>query len=186
MCDKRKVKCAECPNRALLPLDDEVLRDHLSGSKTVGIYPLLPDETCWFLAVDFDKTAWQDDAAAFLVAAEAMGIPAALERSRSGQGGHVWIFFDQALSAFQARRLGSSILARAMERRHQMGLDSYDRFFPNQDTLPKGRSLRRVQETYAALAADHDRNEQIVLAVRRGRPARDTPALGSRRGEGAP
>lgn len=124
--------------RKLLPLTDEVVREHLEGKQTVGVYPLLLDETCWFLAVDFDKKSWQDDATAFLEACQDLGVSAALERSRSGNGGHVWIFFQTVLPASIARRLGSLILTRAMDRRHQLGMDSYDRFFPNQDTMPKG------------------------------------------------
>lgn len=124
--------------RQLLPLTDSVLRGHLMGKHTVGIYPLLVDETCRLLAVDFDKTTWQADAAAFLATCRKLGISATLERSRSGNGGHVWIFFERPLAAAMARKLGCAILTRAMERRHQIGLDSYDRFFPNQDTLPKG------------------------------------------------
>jgi len=124
--------------RKCLPLTDEVIRAHLTGEITVGVYPLLLDETCWFLAADFDKQTWQEDAMAFLVSCREWDIPAALERSRSGKGGHIWIFFDRAISAAQARRLGCALLTRTMERRHQIGLDSYDRFFPNQDTMPKG------------------------------------------------
>jgi superfamily II DNA or RNA helicase len=119
-------------------LTDTVVESHLLGKETVGIYALLPDETCWFLAVDFDKKSWKDDARAFLETCEEMNVPAALERSRSGNGGHVWVFFDRALAATTARKLGCAILTRTMERRHQLGLDSYDRFFPNQDTMPKG------------------------------------------------
>jgi len=124
--------------RKLLPLSDDAIRKHLAGEITAGIYPLLPDETCWFLAVDFDKKTWQLDAAAFLATCQEVGIPAALERSRSGRGGHVWVFFENGIPAATARKLGCSILTRTMERRHQVGLDSYDRLFPNQDTLPKG------------------------------------------------
>jgi hypothetical protein len=121
-----------------LPLTDEVLYDHLIGRQTIGVYPLLRDDTCWFLAADFDKEHWQEDVTAYLTACDALGVPAGLERSRSGMGGHVWIFFDAPASAAQARRLGCALLTRAMEHRHQIGLDSYDRLFPNQDTLPKG------------------------------------------------
>ncbi|MGA3127531.1 MAG: DEAD/DEAH box helicase family protein [Candidatus Korobacteraceae bacterium] len=124
--------------RKFRPLTDDVVRGHLVGDHTVGIYPLLQDETCWFLAVDFDKKTWQKDAAAFLEVCRRLNVPAALERSRSGNGGHVWIFFDRALCATAARKLGCAILTRTMESRHQVGLDSYDRFFPNQDTMPKG------------------------------------------------
>jgi hypothetical protein len=124
--------------RKLWPLTDQAVEDHLRGRQTVGIYPLLPGETCWFLAVDFDKKTWQEDALAFLGTCQELDVPAALERSRSGNGGHVWIFFDRAIPAFTARKLGCLILTRTMERRHQVGLDSYDRFFPNEDTMPKG------------------------------------------------
>ncbi len=125
-------------NRELLPLTDAVIRDHLRGRLTAGIYPLLKNETCWFLAADFDKADWPDDAAAFLQTCSQAGIPAYLERSRSGRGAHVWIFFEQAIPASLARKLGAAMLTRTMERRHQIGLDSYDRFFPNQDTMPQG------------------------------------------------
>ncbi len=120
------------------PLTDQVVRDHLTGKLTAGIYPLLTDETCWFLAVDFDKATWQDDVQAFLRTCVDWNVPAVLERSRSGRGGHIWIFFGAPLPASLARKFGAAILTRTMERRHQLGLDSYDRFFPSQDTMPKG------------------------------------------------
>jgi hypothetical protein len=104
--------------------------------------PQLVDETCWFLAVDFDKKSWKEDVAAFLETCREVGVPAVLERSRFGNGCHVWIFFERAISAATARKLGSLILTRTMDRRHQLGMDSYDRFFPNQDTMPKGGSTR--------------------------------------------
>jgi hypothetical protein len=137
-CSKPMVKCADCENRELKPVTDEVIRGHLLGKHTVGVYPLLPNETCWFLAVDFDKKSWQEDVAIFLKTCGEMGIPTALERSRSGKGGHVWVFFDRPVPASLARKFGCAILTRSMERRHQIGLDSYDRFFPSQDTMPKG------------------------------------------------
>ena len=124
--------------RKFLPVTDTVIENHLLGKDTVGVYPLLSDETCWFLAADFDKKTWEYDAQAFLETCLELSVPAALERSRSGKGGHVWIFFAHALPAITARKLGCVILTRTMERRHQLGLDSYDRFFPNQDTMPKG------------------------------------------------
>src|SRR5467141_1102857 len=133
--DRKKV---DRQTRKFRPLTDEVVRGHLVGDHTIGIYPLLQDETCWFLAVDFDKKTWQKDAIAFLAVCRELSVPAALERSRSGNGGHVWIFFDRSIPATTARKLGCVILTRAMESRHQLGLDSYDRFFPNQDTMPKG------------------------------------------------
>src|SRR5579863_2290873 len=124
--------------RTLYPVTDEVIRQHLTGKKAIGIYPLLVDETCWLLAADFDKKTWQEDALAFLATCRSARIPAYLERSRSGNGGHVWIFFEFPIPAVLSRKMGCALLTRTMERRHQLGLDSYDRFFPNQDTLPKG------------------------------------------------
>lgn len=119
-------------------LDDEAIRGHLLGKQTVGLYPLLPDDTCWFVAVDFDKKNWEADACAYLNTCADFAVTASLERSRSGQGGHIWIFFAEPVQAALARRLASCILTRTMERRYALGLDSYDRLFPNQDTMPKG------------------------------------------------
>jgi len=144
ICAKPRIKCAECPHRRFLPVTDEVIRWHLSGNDgdgqpcVAGVYPLLQDETCFFLAVDFDKLGWREDAAAFLEACRRLSLPAALERSRSGRGAHVWLFFEEAIPAALARRLGSHVLTETMEGRPDVGLDSYDRLFPNQDTMPHG------------------------------------------------
>jgi len=124
--------------RMLQPLTDSAIRNHLTGKQTVGIYPLLPDETCWFLAVDFDKTSWMADAAAFASTCQRFQVPATVERSRSGNGAHIWLFFDRPVLAANARQLGCALLTRTMENRHEIGLDSYDRLFPSQDTMPKG------------------------------------------------
>ncbi|MGC2657905.1 MAG: DEAD/DEAH box helicase family protein [Bryobacteraceae bacterium] len=124
--------------RQLLALTDKAVHDHLSGNVTIGIYPLLPDETCWFLAVDFDQRTWAEDACAFLHSCREWGVPAALERSRSGDGAHIWIFFDSPIGAVMARKLGAALLTRTMASRHEVGLRSYDRLFPNQDTMPRG------------------------------------------------
>jgi superfamily II DNA or RNA helicase len=124
--------------RILQPLTDEVIKNHLTGKQTIGIYPLLLDETCWFLAVDFDKKSWMADAAAFVATCRQFQVPATVERSRSGNGAHVWMFFDRPVSAVDARRLGCALLTRTMEKRHEIGLDSYDRLFPSQDTMPRG------------------------------------------------
>jgi superfamily II DNA or RNA helicase len=133
--DRKRI---ERETRRFFPITDAVIENHLLGKETIGVYPLLPDETCWFLAADFDKKTWEYDSLAFLESCQELGVPAYRERSRSGKGGHIWIFFDRALPAITARKLGCAILTRTMERRHQVGLDSYDRFFPNQDTMPKG------------------------------------------------
>jgi superfamily II DNA or RNA helicase/very-short-patch-repair endonuclease len=144
ICEKPRIKCSECQHRRFLPLTDEVIRWHLSGKDNegkdfvLGVYPMLEDETCFFLAADFDKSTWQEDAKAFLETCKRMNLPASLERSRSGRGGHVWIFFSEPVPAALARKLGSHILTETMDRRPDIGLDSYDRFFPNQDTLPQG------------------------------------------------
>lgn len=138
LCGKPKTKCAECTNRALLPITDEVIRDHLTGRHTIGVYPLLPNETCRFLALDFDKAEWRRDVSAFIDVCAQLGVPAYVEVSRSGNGAHVWVFFAQAVPAVHARRLGTALLTQTMARRHEVGLDSYDRLFPGQDTLPMG------------------------------------------------
>jgi len=147
ICKKPKVKCNDCENREFLPLTDDVIRNHLLGEDpknrykddfTIGVYPLLLDETCWFIAVDFDKTTWMEDASAFQNVCKTFNIPASLERSRSGNGGHVWILFSEPVPASLARKMASFIMTETMESRPEIGLNSYDRFFPNQDTLPKG------------------------------------------------
>ncbi|MFA5778800.1 MAG: DEAD/DEAH box helicase family protein [Elusimicrobiota bacterium] len=137
-CNKPEVGCSACTNRKHIPLTDSVIYNHLTGKQTIGMYPLLPDETCWFLAVDFDKSSWQADAVVYLSICTELDIPALLERSRSGNGCHVWIFFEENIPAALARKLGTIILTKALEKRYQIGFNSYDRFFPNQDTLPKG------------------------------------------------
>ncbi|PSR19942.1 MAG: hypothetical protein C7B45_17435 [Sulfobacillus acidophilus] len=122
----------------LLPLTDAVIYDHLKGHQTVGLYPLLPTEETWFLAIDFDKADWHQDALAYLNTCRKWGVPAALERSRSGNGAHVWTFFEVPVSARLARRLGTRILTEASHNMGRPRLESYDRFFPNQDTMPAG------------------------------------------------
>lgn len=144
VCQKPKIKCLDCKHRQFVPISDEVIFWHLQGFDNkgnefvMGIYPMLLDETCYFLVVDFDKSSWEKDAVAFLRTCYQMNLPAVLERSRSGKGAHVWIFFEEATTASLARKLGSYILTETMESNPELGLDSYDRFFPNQDTLPRG------------------------------------------------
>ena len=147
ICQKPKIKCGDCENRDFIPLSDDVIRNHLLGIDpadryrrefVIGVYPMLVDETCWFLAVDFDKESWKEDSRAFLKTCETFKLPAALERSRSGNGGHIWIFFSEPIPAKLARQLGAFMLTQAMEFRPELGFDSYDRFFPSQDTLPRG------------------------------------------------
>jgi superfamily II DNA or RNA helicase len=138
VCDKRNIKCGECPNQAFVPVTEQTIRDHLQGRHVAGVYPMLPDETCWFLAVDFDKAQWQDDVAAFVETCRDKGAPCAVERSRSGNGAHVWFFFTAPVPACNARNMGCYLLTETMSRRHALPMTSYDRFFPNQDTMPSG------------------------------------------------
>jgi len=122
--------------KTYMPLSEEAVERHLLGRESIGVYPLLADDTCWFLACDLDGKTWQLDALALLKACEAYGVPAALERSRSGAGGHVWVFFAAPVTASAARRLGALLLREAMMRRGELDLASYDRLFPSQDFLP--------------------------------------------------
>jgi superfamily II DNA or RNA helicase len=147
ICQKPKIACQDCNSRAFVPVNDEIIRNHLKGIDpgdrsgkdfTIGVYPILTNETCWFLAVDFDKSTWAEDANAFLNTCVSYQVPAALERSRSGNGGHVWIFFEAPIPALRARKLGTFLLTSTMNHRPEIGMDSYDRLFPSQDTLPKG------------------------------------------------
>ena len=144
VCEKPRIKCSDCPNRRFLPITDEVTAWHLSGRDVqgldfvMGVYAMMQDESCFFLAVDFDREDWRRDAGAFLDSCRRLEVPAALERSRSGNGGHVWLFFEEAIPATLARKLGSHLLTETLEHRPEIGLNSYDRLFPNQDTLPRG------------------------------------------------
>ena len=138
VCEKPRIKCGECSNRMLIPLSDSVIFDHLAGKRTIGVYPLLEDDTCYFLAIDFDEAEWKDDARAFVQSCVELGVPVALEISRSGKGAHGWVFFAGRVSARDARRLGTAIISHTCSRTRQLRLASYDRLFPNQDTMPKG------------------------------------------------
>ena len=147
VCDKKTYKCAECPNRDFAPLTSQDVYRHLEGKDenccdVVGLYAIMPDNNCSFLCTDFDdkscKHGYKDDVLAFVGVCRDWQIPYAIERSRSGNGSHVWIFFEEPLPAFKARRLGNAILTEAMNRDGRMSFNSYDRFFPNQDRMPEG------------------------------------------------
>ncbi|MFT3914868.1 MAG: hypothetical protein QM704_12375 [Anaeromyxobacteraceae bacterium] len=137
-CEKPRVKCGECPVKAFVPVTDRVLVDHLQGLIVAGVYPLVEGDRCHFVAVDFDGPGWQGDVAAFAEAARAAGLPVAVERSRSGNGAHAWFFFAGQVPAVAARQMASYLLTEAMSRRSEIGMKSYDRLFPNQDTVPRG------------------------------------------------
>ncbi len=143
LCDKRKYKCSVCPNRKLSPIKDSDIYKHLEGKDyygrdVIGIYPMLIDEACYFLCVDFDDKEYEKDALAFCEICDELKVSAYIERSRSGCGAHVWIFFAAPVPAAMARRLGSLILTKAMKHRSELSFSSYDRLFPNQDTMPNG------------------------------------------------
>ena len=149
VCGKPQVKCGDCPNKAFIPVTEEVIECHLRGEDRVrpngrggdfvaGVYPLFFDDTSSFLAVDFDDESWASDARAFIATCREFGVPVALERSRSGNGGHVWLFFSEPVAAADARRLGTLLLTQAMNRRPEIGFASYDRLFPSQDSMPSG------------------------------------------------
>ena len=133
-------KCGDCANQAFIPVDDQVVTDHLKGRHVIGCYPLLEDETCWFLAVDFDKNSWKEDVTAFAETSRSLSVPVAIERSRSGDGAHAWFFFTAPVSANIARRMGCYLITETMARRHELSMKSYDRLFPNQDTMPREAS----------------------------------------------
>lgn len=138
LCRKPAVKCSECPNQQFLSFDESAIRQHLEGRQVIGVYPMLKNESCHFIAIDFDREHWMDDVRAVMATCRDEGIPAVVERSRSGNGGHVWVFFSEEIPAVLARKLGSSLITKTMARRYQIDMKSYDRLFPNQDTMPKG------------------------------------------------
>ena len=138
ICHKPRVKCQDCNHREFTQLNDQIIYRHLAGQQVVGLYPLLHDNTCYFLAVDFDKGNWQDEVKAMSQVCKDYGVPHAIEVSRSGNGAHLWIFFTDKVPAREARLLGFSLLDKAMEVHPALSFDSYDRLFPNQDMLPEG------------------------------------------------
>lgn len=138
ICRKPQVKCTECPHQRFPSLDQRAVESHLRGERTLGVYAIDEDDTCRFLAADFDGDGWCDDVLAYREAAERVGITVAMERSRSGDGAHGWIFFAEPVPASLARKLGTILVAKASALRPTLGLGAYDRLFPNQDTLPVG------------------------------------------------
>jgi hypothetical protein len=144
LCEKPRVKCSACPNQAFIAATGQVVAHHLRGQGpggaafVAGVYPVLSDDSCWFLAADFDEAEWPRDVKAFAQACSAWDVPVAIERSRSGNGAHAWIFFDEPTPASLARRLGSALITETLDRAPDVGFASYDRLFPSQDTVPRG------------------------------------------------
>ena len=138
LCHKPKVRCGSCTNQAFVSFGDRELLAHLQGRAVVGIYPLLPDDTCRLLAIDLDGASWRADARAIRATCRSLDLEPTIERSRSGNGAHVWLFFTHSVAATDARQLGFYILTETMARGASLGVASYDRLFPSQDVLPKG------------------------------------------------
>lgn len=138
VCHKPKIKCSDCGQKAFRRLDEKVVSEHLTGKMTIGTYTIRNDDSCKFLATDFDDENWEQDILLFKKEAENLGIDVVVERSRSGNGGHAWIFFSEFIPASLARQLGSIIMTKAIMKSPRFNLSSYDRFFPNQDYMPKG------------------------------------------------
>lgn len=165
LCDKRTFKCADCPNRKFSPLTDNDIYRHLEGKDAngrdvIGLYVLNEDNTCHLLCTDFDdkncEHGYQNDVLAFIDVCKSWNIPCSVERSRSGNGAHVWIFFETSVLAVKARRLGNAILTEAMNRNGKIDFKSYDRFFPNQDTMPEGGLGNLVALPLQGNARKHD------------------------------
>ncbi len=138
VCRKPQVKCSVCAHRTYDELTEQIIEDHLRGKVIVGIYPLCMDETCRFLVMDFDDEGWQRDITTLRSVCLAFDISVVVERSRSGDGAHAWFFFETPIPAALARKFGSALITCSMSRHHELSFKSYDRLFPNQDTMPKG------------------------------------------------
>jgi len=138
VCGRPRIKCTDCSQKSYGVLDEKIIEQHLRGNIVVGIYPMYVNETCCFLAIDFDDEGWEQDIAILRSSCKDFNIPIAIERSRSGNGGHAWFFFEQQISATLARKFGTELLTYSMNKRHEITFKSYDRLFPNQDTMPKG------------------------------------------------
>ena len=144
ICEKPRVKCSVCQNQAFLAVDDASIERHLRGTAVngapfvMGVYPMLADNTCSFLAADFDEGEWRRDAFAFRESCERYEIPVAIERSRSGNGAHAWIFFDEPISS------GIGAPSRSLPDHRHDGTRARYRIrilrsvFPESDSMPAG------------------------------------------------
>ena len=148
--DGKNTKCQSCPNQKYKPLTGDVIYAHLTGVKkdcsdVVGLYPVWPDGTCNYLVFDFDNhdessdsVKWQKEANALRAICTDNDVPCLVERSRSGKGAHVWIFFEKAINIKKARLFGAALLDKGVESVNQQSFDTYDRMIPAQDKLPEG------------------------------------------------
>ena len=137
ICNKPKIKCTECSNSNFAPLNLKQIEKHLLGKQVIGLYPMTTNDTCYLLAIDFDESTWKEDIAVVRRLCSAHGIPVYAERSRSGEGGHLWFFFEEEIKASTARKFGMTILDLSMQESGNIRFDSYDRLFPSQDFLQK-------------------------------------------------
>ncbi len=116
----------------------QVLLAHLRGEISIGIFPMSLSDTCSFLAIDFDKNNWREEVSILRDTAEQHGFEGHIEISRSGNGAHLWFFFEEEIACQQARNVGKRLLELAMQESKDIRFSSFDRMFPNQDILPKG------------------------------------------------
>ncbi len=174
LCLKPKVKCSECQSQEFYPLNKDAILRHLTGEQVIGVYPMQRNETCYFLAMDFDKENWLEDTVSLKRTCDEENIPSLVERSRSGSGGHLWIFFTQEVPVFTARMLGTYLITKTMGKRYQISMRSYDRLFPNQDTLPKGGFGNLIALPFQKEAV---RNANTVFIDNKGKPYTDQWAL---------
>jgi hypothetical protein len=137
ICPKPTIRCQDCHHKDYLALNDQIIEAHFRGKIVIGIYPLLTDDRSWLLAIDFDEGDWQADIRTLRQFCDEHSIPLAVERSRSGNGGHVWYFFNEPIPATKARKFGSVLITAIMHLRHEISFKSYDRLFPSQDALAK-------------------------------------------------
>ena len=156
VCPKKsgeKMKCLVCPNQDFTKLTVPIILEHLKGEKedctdVIGLYPLFPDGSCWFLVFDFDNhdddevepsKDWQQEVDALRRICEVNGIDALVERSRSGRGAHIWVFFSEAIQASKVRRFGEALIVKGAESVSMKDFSFFDRMLPLQDFLPEGK-----------------------------------------------
>ncbi len=125
-------------NKTLMPFTHGVIEGHLTGKETIGIYPILPDNTSYFIVADFDETSWKDDARNLVDTCSENGLLAYTEISRGGNGVHVWVFFAGAYPCWKSREIMLTLIARISPHSEFQKEDSFDRLFPNQDTVSDG------------------------------------------------
>ena len=159
VCRKPRVRCGACPNQAFVPITDEALEEHLRGRHTLGVYPMLADDTCRFLAADFDKETWRRDAGAYLAACRAKGVPAALERSRND------MIFDDVLSALEAGR--SPLVLTARKDHAERLVERLDRFARNVLFLRGGMGVKQRRAVMRRLEEIPDTDERVLVATGR-------------------